>query len=349
MISLIKKIERKCKLLLLFWVRIIFAKNHFKVPFWRKLALNFRGGYVADQYVIYDLQHQNKKDYLSEFDWYKSRYINEPFDGMLNNKLVCADIFKHTIDVPPTLFVKNKKNLSNYQSDDHTLVAFLDEVKKHRRVFVKPISLGKGNGVHLLEYSNHQFYQDRQGISSDRIIEQLNRSQNWFATPSIEQAAYLDDIYDKTSNTIRIITVKDSATKRFKVIFAIQRIGVKASIPVDNGSRGGLISKIDLETGELSVAKSIQALGEHSFHPDSKQPIAGVIIPNWQKIMEEVLAVSNQFPYLNFIGWDILPNKQGGISMVEANTSSGVNIIQIWGPQRYGELGDFYRDHSVIK
>ena len=31
------------------------------------------------------------------------------------------------------------------------------------------------------------------------------------------------------------------------------------------------------------------------------------------------------------------------------NTSSGVNIIQIWGGQRQKGLGDFYRKHNVIK
>ena len=38
-----------------------------------------------------------------------------------------------------------------------------------------------------------------------------------------------------------------------------------------------------------------------------------------------------------------------GFCIVEANTSSGVNIIQLFGPQRNGELGDFYRAHGVIK
>ena len=35
--------------------------------------------------------------------------------------------------------------------------------------------------------------------------------------------------------------------------------------------------------------------------------------------------------------------------IIEANTSSGVNIIQLWGGQRNGELGDFYRHYGVIR
>ena len=343
-----KKIERKIKLFLLFWMRIVFAKNHFDVSFWQRIRLNFQGGYMADQAVIYDFANQDKKQYLSEFDWYKSRYINEPFDAMLNNKLICSEIMKHYLDVPPTLFVKNKKSYHNYVSQEHHLAGLLEQVKA-QPLYIKPISMGKGSGVHLLEWMDDTFYLDREATTAATITNLLQKMPNWFATPGIAQADYLNTIYDKTSNTIRMITVKDPESQQFKVLFAVQRIGVQASIPVDNGSRGGLVSKIELTTGTLSAAKSIQALGEHAIHPDSKQPIAGVVIPNWAAMVEEILAVSNQFPYLNFIGWDILPNQQGGLSIVEANTSSGVNIIQIWGPQRYGPLGDFYRAHGVIK
>ena len=51
---------------------------------------------------------------------------------------------------------------------------------------------------------------------------------------------------------------------------------------------------------------------------------------------------------LDIIAWDILPTAEG-FTVIEANTSSGVNIIQLWGPQRYGRLGDFYREHGIIK
>mgnify|MGYP003319580637 CR=1 FL=1 len=67
----------------------------------------------------------------------------------------------------------------------------------------------------------------------------------------MEQHHYSSDIYDKTVNTIRFITLRDPETHKFKVFFAVQRVGTKETIPVDNGSRGGLVSKIDLETGDI--------------------------------------------------------------------------------------------------
>lgn len=58
--------------------------------------------------------------------------------------------------------------------------------------------------------------------------------------------------------------------------------------------------------------------------------------------------LARKLPFMNFIAWDILLTDEG-ISIIEANTSSGVNIIQLWGPQRNGELGRFYRAHGCIK
>ena len=73
--KLIKKCMKIMKLFVLYWRRIIFAKDHFDVPLKTKLKSNFFGGYLADQYVLYDFDHNDKNEYLSEFDWYRSRYI----------------------------------------------------------------------------------------------------------------------------------------------------------------------------------------------------------------------------------------------------------------------------------
>ena len=61
-----------------------------------------------------------------------------------------------------------------------------------------------------------------------------------------------------------------------------------------------------------------------------------------------MLKLANNLPYMHFIAWDILITEEG-FCIIEANTSSGVNIIQLWGGQRNKELGDFYRYHKVIK
>ncbi len=52
---------------------------------------------------------------------------------------------------------------------------------------------------------------------------------------------------------------------------------------------------------------------------------------------------------MHFVAWDVVKMEDGTNCVIEANTSSGVNIIQLWGGQRNGELGNFYRKHGVIR
>ena len=42
---------KKMKLFLLYWRRIVFAKNHFKCPWYKKIRANICGGFLADHFT----------------------------------------------------------------------------------------------------------------------------------------------------------------------------------------------------------------------------------------------------------------------------------------------------------
>ena len=347
---------KKMKLFVLYWRRIVFAKNHFKCPWYKKIKANLCGGFLADQWMLYDFDHNDRSEYLSEFDWYRSRYINEPFDFVCNNKIASAEILKQYVRVPESYMIKNRGYLSSFQSEELQYEDALTLLKEKKTLFFKPYGKGKGTGVCRFTWVDEaecgtpggQPAIDLKPISGEELIAFLKKNDNWFLSEAMEQHHYSSDIYDKTVNTIRFITLRDPETHKFKVFFAVQRIGTKETIPVDNGSRGGLVSKIDLETGELSEARCLHNHEVHEVHPDSGAPIKGVVIPGWTQLKEDMIKLANNLPYMHFIAWDILITEDG-FCIIEANTSSGVNIIQLWGGQRNKELGDFYRYHKVIK
>jgi hypothetical protein len=346
--KLIKKLMKFAKLFLLYFRRILFAKNHFKCPFYKKIRANLTRGFLADQWMLYDFDHNDHREYLSEFDWYRSRYINEPFDFLFNNKIAANELLKQYVRVPDIYMIKNKGFLSTFDSKELSYQTAVDLLKEKGKLFIKPYGAGKGTGVNILVCENGKLFVDKEEYTESQMIAFLQNRDNWILCESMKQHAYSDQIYDKTVNTIRLITLRDIHTHQFKIFFAVQRIGTSATIPVDNGSRGGLVSKIDLETGTLSEARCLHNLEVHTVHPDSKAPIQGVVIPNWEQLKKEILELANKMPYMHFIAWDILITNEG-MCIIEANTSSGVNIIQLWGGQRNGELGDFYRHHKVIK
>lgn len=346
--KLVRNLTKKAKLFTLYWRRIIFVKNNFKVSFFTKLKANLFGGYLADQWALYGLTFKNKGEYLSEFDWYRSRYINEPFDYMLNNKIVSTEVFKQYIRVPEIFAVKKDKYLMDFAGNNLSDKGLLEMIKAHGSVFIKPYGKGKGNGVNRVCHIEGRFFLDDMEISSGELCQNVMKREEFYISEEVKQHDYADLLYDKTVNTIRIITLRDPKTDKFKVFFAVQRIGTEATIPVDNASKGGLVCKIDLETGRLTQGRSLHNLTVYESHPDSGTRFEDVVIPDWQEMKEEILELARRFPYLHFIAWDIIKLKDGTNCVIEANTSSGVNIIQLWGGQRKGELGDFYRAHKVI-
>ena len=201
--NFIKLCIKKLKLFVLYFVRIVFAKNHFKVPFYKKVKANLFGGYLADQYALYDFDHNDKNEYLSEFDWYKSRYINEPFDFMMNNKVVCNLVLSQHVRVAETYAVKNKGSITS-EGDKYTtyedIVSLLKNVKK---LIIKPFNRGKGIGVYLLGYDGGKFYIGVDECSEKDIIALLKKNDNWMLCEFIKQHKYLSDLYDKTTNTIK--------------------------------------------------------------------------------------------------------------------------------------------------
>ena len=186
------------------------------------------------------------------------------------------------------------------------------------------------------------FFMDEVAIKEDDLIGELQKRDNWLICQGAVQHEYSSKLYDKTFNTIRMIILRDPETKEFKIFFAVQRIGTKETIPVDNGSKGGLVCKINLDTGALSEARSLHSLEVHEIHPDSKAPIKGVKIPGWEEIKKEMLRVTNCLPYMNFIAWDIIVTPEG-LSIIEANTSSSWKAQLRWSTERMGSVSSRMR------
>lgn len=346
--NFLKTTLRKIKLFVLYWTRIVFVKNNFKVDLFTKIKANLFGGFLADQYVLYDFKHNDKRKYLSEFDWYRSRYINAPFDFAFNNKVICAEILKQYMRVAENLFIKNKGVLYGFSDGIKTNEDIYRCLCKRGKLIIKPVAMGKGTGVHLISIVESDIYIDAERVHKDALFAFFDSKKEFVVCEFIHQHRYANEIYDKTANTIRLITLRDIHTHRFKIFFAVQRMGTRGTIPVDNGSKGGLVSKIDIDTGILSEAKCLHTLDTYYVHPDSKKELKGIKIPNWEAVKAEILEVCEKLPFMDFIAWDLLITNDG-ICVIEANSSSGVNIIQLWGGQRNGELGEFFRHYKVIK
>lgn len=121
-------------------------------------------------------------------------------------------------------------------------------------------------------------------------------------------------------NTVRFMTAlyPDGSVN---VIATFIKIG-RAGRCIDNAGGGGNVDVcVDVATGEIRYA--IQFDGWHHVkdidsHPDSGNPLNGVIIENWEYIKAEVIRFQQAFPYCKIAGWDIAITDQGPV-VIEVN------------------------------
>lgn len=338
----------KCKLAALWVVRILFAPNHFKMPLHTRLRYSVAGGYMVDQAAMYDFKHNDKREYLSEFDWHRSRCVPNPFTVVLDNKVIFSEMVGRYCATPELFAVKNNGKLTGMGGRHFAdCEALLDFLLLQGAFVLKPIDGGKGTNVKVVRQTAQGLSVNNRPADAQELLAEMKKRRSWFASAYAHQAPYLDAIYPNAANTVRMIVLRSAQTGQFELAYAVQRLGTDKTGGVDNGSKGGLIAWVDIPTGVMTEARSLHTLDVHTVHPDTKAPIRGVTIPNWDAIKSGVMAASAHFPYLDMIAWDILPTADG-FTVIEGNATSGVNIVQLWGGQRNGKLGRFYREHGYI-
>src|SRR5690606_22058078 len=119
-------------------------------------------------------------------------------------------------------------------------------------------------------------------ITTEELEHYISELDGFLVTEFIVQGSFATSLYSNTTNTIRLMMLRDPDNGEMFSCMAVQRIGSKSSEPVDNFSGGGMLSLVNLSTGELSSAVSSPApavLKWHDTHPDTGAPIKGAVIP----------------------------------------------------------------------
>lgn len=343
---MLRSLKNRILDLKIMYSEIICAERFYKVPFFTRLKMNLNG-FTADQYIRYKLKENDIREYISEFERWKSRRINGRYNIVLDDKLLFPEVFGSYVPIPSNLaWIKNGVfySLSGGYLTNDELLAILAARKK---LVIKPVyAQGSGRGVYILKAVGKKYLLNDERI--DDVIDRLSNLDNYVVVEFIQQHQYADKLFRHSTNTIRLITTINKQTGRAIITNSVHRIGVEASIPVDNGKKGALVAEIDIVTGIMGQAKTFYDLTCYSVHPETNAPIKGVKIPFWAEVKEQLVSVAERFPYIPFMAWDVVITDEG-FYVIEINTSSGVNLFQMWRGERNRNLGDFYREHNIIR
>lgn len=138
--------------------------------------------------------------------------------------------------------------------------------------------------------------------------------------PVVNQHSHLNELYDKSVNTLRIVTLlKNDGTVAHKYTFL--RCGSGGS-RVDNVRAGGYFLLIDLDGNVVSPAYDGSGNRTGRKHPDTGFEYNTLRVPSVSEAVQKCKESHLQFPYVKLIAWDVFINEQANFGLLEWNARS---------------------------
>lgn len=328
--------------------------RRYDLPVTDRLRL-YRHGFASERGILYDLASNPHSDYLSDVEYLRTQSINQPNQAGLANKLLFDELVSqsHPELLPDLLGVTRNGSLVDGPFELCSVDALYDYCCDSRAV-VKPIQASGGAEVHVVVPGKRGPRIDGQTVTESGLAAFLDDRPASVVTAYVEQAAYADDIYPDSANTVRLVTMVDPETGEPFIATGVHRFGGGDSGHVDNWSSGGLVVALDTETGELgeaAVPPKDGTLRTVAEHPDTGARISGITVPGWDDIVEGVLDLAGEYGWLwPYVGWDVVvTGDDGSFQILEGNYFPHVPMMQIHEPLLANpRIRRFYEYHGVV-
>jgi hypothetical protein len=328
------------------------------LPLRRRLWL-WRHGFLSRDDVLYDLDEESRRRYVSEYQRELTRPLNGQWKNALDNKLYFHRLLEPFDAHRPAVYAYLKRDrFIPVDSSDETAEPTVndgtrvrDRLDRDGQVVVKPTYGTTGSQILVCSRTGEHYHVNKEEKTATEFEALIANLDERLVCEFIEQAPYAAELYPGSANTLRMLSMWDPETDEPFITFAVQRIGTERSAPVDNFSRGGLSAEVDLASGELNQAVHSPYTGSldwHDTHPETGAQIVGVEVPDWRALRDGILDIAAQFPQLPYVGWDVLITDEGEFTIIEANSCTDVTL-QVHRPL----LDDprarrFYEHHDII-
>jgi hypothetical protein len=325
------------------WLKVLrlgldVARRRAVLPFGPRMSIALlRRGFMPQSQVVYGLDRNDPRDYVSDRQRELTWTLNWPAAGLLDDKLAFFFMLDHAgIPTPRVYAVIKDGRVHPFDAPgpDGAPERWLeDRLRRSGRLVVKPIRSGGGEGILVLEHAGDDLRLNGEPVSPPALERRLAELDDSLIGEFVEQGAYAQAIFPGTPNSLRVLTLHDDQGGPF-LASAVHRFGTTRSVPVDNWSRGGVSAGVDVGSGVLGAAVGLPRDGElvrHDRHPDTGAPIEGVRVPGWERVREGLLELATRTAFLPYVAWDVIVT-DGGYAVLEGNKFSALNVMQVHEP-----------------
>ncbi len=214
--------------------------------------------------------------------------------------------------------------------------AFFALCDENESLVVKPRGGSLGRGVKLVHVSD---YADPDAMFHSLMKEYgVGKDSAILVEEPIIQHPDLAVIHPESVNSLRVFTYNNGES--VSVIFAGLKAGMGRGF-VDNGVQGGMLARVDENTGVIVSDARTPYCDVYPTHPDTGFVFKGHKIAQWDEVTESVKTWARDFPKTRVIAWDVAVSAEKGVQAVEGNCWGMVNVLQI--PAQAGLYRDFLK------
>lgn len=303
---------------------------------------------------IYDLKSNDYREYINTFEAYAPRLSNSPYFVISDDKYLFSVVFEKYINTPKTLALIQNGEIVSLGNERVSNLNLYDLFLQNGGGVIKDRGGCDGFNVYVFSVVGEQLFYKETSVDRKELEKIVKKFSRGMVQDKLGQGEFENNIYNKSINTIRVITMRKENSYEHEIVGALQRIGTKKSMPVDNFNQGGGSALIDIESGELGSMTCINSFDEkgkriyYDTHPDSGAKIKGQVIPNWEFIKSSLIEVTRKLPFFEYIAWDVVL-QDDGIAVIETNMKSSLNVFQVHGGMRNSLIGEKYREKGYIK
>ena len=308
-------------------------------------------GWPDFNYLLYgmDVKTEEENDkYVNAMEFvYRRNYLNferNPINScvLLRNKYYFG-IFAKAIGIktPNNIAYIEHGYIYNIH-DSFKRISFKEMMKISSDVFCKSNEGENGVAVYHLQQIDGNYYCNGIVIEEEDFSRKLG-NETFIVQEKILQHPEMDRLYPTSINTIRLDTVRSLKTGDIYIWPSIMRMGTGGS-HIDNGSQGGIMVNINLETGYLAEDGYIEPQFNGRIvheHPDTGVVFSTFKIPYFKDACKQAIYFHSKLKDIHSIGWDVVITSEGP-AFIEGNDDWEILDAQLGGGVRNLFERDFF-------
>jgi len=330
-------------------------KQH-KANYW-KIARTHLKGWSYNDWCILGISDANRKAYLSTENYASLHPLNGTYSYWIDDKLTLKYVLNGTKagDYMPNYYYEllldgriiGLMDLpKGYGSTAHDVARLLRD--KHLLAF-KLVKGSLGAGFYRAKYEGGLYWLNEESMDESSFVQRVESLKGYLVTEYLLPHPEIAKLCSQSVGCLRYI-VGRKLNGDLIDIYSFMRFGTQRSKFVENYNAGGVLAII--RDGRYSEGNVIDMGTLDNIvitkHPDTGVSLQGEI-PQWEEIKQTAHVVAEVLPQMQYMGIDFCVTHDSKVKIIEINSLSSLDSIQIDKPIFETPGGEFFKERLTQK